>query len=430
MADSIVDYEDDDDVVSIDLGVSRRSLMKQLGAAGLVGGAGGLAGCSGLRSSGTDTVTGSDGSGGDGDGGGDGQQTASQESGSDVEAPTFKRVELVPPPSAASIDNSDPSDEQRRMVLVNQNGENQFWVPCINGLNDALNKLGWKGQMLAPNGYDETKQVEILNTTIDTLESNRDVIGSTIMGPEAYKAPVNKALDNDIMFFQWNTTHPEWTPQVMREEFGRVLPYVGQRSFRSGYAVGVTALEKAKETLGADAELTMLPTLSIPGHPALEGRIQGVRDAFKNAEMSVTIQDTLDIGLDISEATSRIQDRYTANEFNVLCGCGFWGPTASASLVKNEGLQGEFVNGGFDLVESVISGIQNGNISFTVGQDPYSQGYMPAMLAYAYMDRGVMPKDYITGAEIIDESNIEFAAKRSGDWPDLRDWQKENYDNN
>jgi len=430
MSDKIVDFEDDDDVMSIELGVSRRELVKQLGAAGLVSGAGGLAGCSGLRG-------GSDGGSPTGDTGGDGGTANVQEtdsdgsSGSSGQAPNFKRVELVPPPSAEAIDNSNPSDPERRMVLVNQNGENQFWVPCINGLNDALNKLGWSGQMLAPNGYDETRQVEILNTTIDTLESNRDIIGSTIMGPEAYKAPVNKALDNDIMFFQWNTTHPDWTPAVMREEFGRTLPYVGQRSYRSGYAVGVTALEKAEETFGADADLTMLPTLAVPGHPALEGRIRGVRDAFANADNpNITIMDTLDIGQDISEATSRISDRYNAQEFNVLCGCGFWGPTASSSLVENEGLEGEFVNGGFDLVESVIDGIQNGTISFTVGQDPYSQGYMPVMLAYAYMDRGVMPKDYVTGAEIIDESNIDFAAQRSGDWPALRDWQEQNYDNN
>ncbi|WP_459193002.1 substrate-binding domain-containing protein [Halosimplex sp. J119] len=424
MTDRIVDYEDDDDVVSIELGVSRRKLLKQLGTAGLIGGAGGVAGCSDLRSSGTDPG----GTGGGTDGGTANVQPTDSDGGG--QAPNFKRVELVPPPSAESIDNSSPSDPERRMVLVNQNGENQFWVPCINGLNDALNKLGWRGQMLAPNGYDETKQVEILNTTIDTLESNRDVIGSTIMGPEAYKAPVNKALENDIMFFQWNTTHPDWTPQVMRGEFGRVLPYVGQRSYRSGYAVGVTALEKANDTFSSDTELTMLPTLAVPGHPALEGRIRGVRDAFSNADRSVTIQETLDIGQDISEATSRIQDRYNTSEFNVLCGCGFWGPTASASLVENEGLEGELVNGGFDLVESVISGVRNGTISFTVGQDPYSQGYMPVMLAYAYMDRGVMPKDYVTGAEIIDESNIEFAAQRSGDWPDLRDWQEQNYGNN
>lgn len=418
MTDRIDDFDDDDDVISIELGVSRRNLMKQLGVAGLVGG---LAGCSSLRSTGTNTQTELDSGSTSGS-----NEDAGQDSG--PEAPAFKRVDLVPPPSADSIDNASPNDSERRMVLVNQNGENQFWVPCTNGLNDALNKLGWKGQMLAPNGYDETKQVEILNTTIDSLESSRDVIGSTIMGPEAYADPVKKALDNDIMFFQWNTTHPDWTPAEMRERFERVIPYVGQRAYRSGWAVGTTAQEKAAEVFGKGAELTVLPTLSVPGHPALENRIRGVRDSFKGRG-DVTVLDTLDISTDIAKGTNRIQDKYNAEEFNVLCGCGFWGPTGASKLVQNEGLEGNFVAGGFDLVESVISGIQDGTINFTIGQDPYSQGYMPVMLSYAYMDRGVMPKDYVTGAEVIDEENIEFAAKRSGAWPDLRDWQKQNYDN-
>lgn len=416
MTDRIDDFDDDDSVISIELGVSRRKLMKQLSAAGLVGG---LAGCSSLRSE--DSTSEESGSSSN-----SGSASATQSNAK--QAPEFKRVDLVPPPSADQIDNSNPSDPQRRMVLVNQNGENQFWVPCTNGLNDALNKLGWKGQMLAPNGYDETKQVEILNTTIDTLESGRDIIGSTIMGPEAYAKPVKKALDNDIMFFQWNTTHPDWTPEEMRKRFGRVIPYVGQRAYRSGWAVGKTAQEKAVEVFGEGAELTVLPTLSVPGHPALENRIRGVRDSFEGMD-NVTVLETLDITTDIAKGTTRIKDKYNAQEFNVLCGCGFWGPTGASKLVQNEGLKGEFVAGGFDLVESVISGIQNGTINFTIGQDPYSQGYMPVMLAYAYMDRGVMPKDYVTGAEVIDQENIDFAAKRSGDWPALREWQKENYNN-
>lgn len=329
MTDRIDDFDDDDDVISIELGVSRRNLMKQLGVAGLVGG---LAGCSSLRSTGTNTQTELDSGSTSGS-----NEDAGQDSG--PEAPAFKRVDLVPPPSADSIDNASPNDSERRMVLVNQNGENQFWVPCTNGLNDALNKLGWKGQMLAPNGYDETKQVEILNTTIDSLESSRDVIGSTIMGPEAYADPVKKALDNDIMFFQWNTTHPDWTPAEMRERFERVIPYVGQRAYRSGWAVGTTAQEKAAEVFGKGAELTVLPTLSVPGHPALENRIRGVRDSFKGRG-DVTVLDTLDISTDIAKGTNRIQDKYNAEEFNVRVAVGSGAPPARPNSSRTRGSRG------------------------------------------------------------------------------------------
>ncbi|MFB6308259.1 MAG: substrate-binding domain-containing protein [Haloarculaceae archaeon] len=430
MTDRIDDFDDDDDVISIDVGAgqSRRSIMKQLGAAGLAGGLTALAGCSGLRDSSTPTPGDGSSDGGDSEstppssGGGGGQS-------GEKESIAFERVDLVPPPTAENIDNSNPIDPQRRMVLVNQNGENQFWVPCIAGLHDALKKMGWKGQMLAPNGYDETKQIEILNTTIDKLESGRDAIGSTIMGAQAYQDPVKKALDNDIMFYQWNTTVPKWTPDYMRENIGRVIPYVGQRAFRSGWAVAHTADEFAQEKFSDDKTLKVLPTLSVPGHPALENRIRGVRAFFESRDR-YEVMETLDIGLDIAEGTTKIQNRYSAEPYHVLCGCGFWGPTAAASLIENEGLQGEFVTGGFDLVESILNGIENGKIDFTVGQDPYSQGFMPVILNWAYYNRGVMPKDYVTGAELVTQDNLEFGRQRSGDWPALLEYQRQNYDVN
>jgi hypothetical protein len=36
-------------------------------------------------------------------------------------------------------------------------------------------------------------------------------------------------------------------------------------------------------------------------------------------------------------------------------------------------------------------------------------------------------KDYNTGIAVIDESNIEFVAKRNGAIPDLINWQDDNY---
>jgi hypothetical protein len=44
------------------------------------------------------------------------------------------------------------------------------------------------------------------------------------------------------------------------------------------------------------------------------------------------------------------------------------------------------------------------------------------------MDRGIPMKDFITGVSIVDESNIDFAQKRSGSWSDLVDYQDQNYD--
>jgi ABC-type sugar transport system substrate-binding protein len=430
--------EEADDIISIELGVTRRNLMKQLSAAGLAGGlTGGMAGCASLRQgsptpSDIEDADGSDDSdGSDGSDGGDGETTndVQDEGGSDNQIPPFTRVPLIPPPGADQMDLSNPQEQERRMDFVTHNGTNQFFTPVIAGMNDALNRMDWSGSFTGPEGNDQARQVEILNTKVDSLRNGRDLLGTTVLDESSYAAPIRSAIENDITVVQYNTTVDAWDFQFMMEEFDRVLPYVGQQAFPAGNAVGITAYEKAQEILGSDTELTVLPCIAVPGHPALQARTDGFVNSI-GAQDNVTMLEQLNVSTDVAQATTRVQDAYSANnDINVILGSGFWGPAAAASLIENEGLQGEMVVGGFDLPESTLQGIENGNITFTVGQDPYSQGFQPVMLAWEYVKRGIPMKDYITGVSIIDESNIEFASQRSGSWDELVDWQDQNYSN-
>jgi ABC-type sugar transport system substrate-binding protein len=427
-----------DGVVSIELGVSRRNLLKQLSSVGLIGSAAGLAGCSGLQESATTTNVqgdgGDGGGGGDGDGGGgsdggdggNGQQNTQQQSGSNI--PDFTRVPLTIPPTSESMDLSNPSDPERRMVYVVHNGTNQFFTPTIAGMNDALNKLGWTGQFTGPTGNNQAKQVEIMNTQVDSLQGQRDVLATTVLDASSYAAPVEKAINNNIPVLQYNTTVDGWDFQTMMDQFGMPLPYIGQRAYPAGNAVGITAYEKAREKFGSGTELTVLPCIGVPGHPALQARTDGFENSIGQQD-NVTMLEELDLTTDVAKATTRVQDAYNANnDINVILGSGFWAAAAGAKLVENEGLQDQMVIGGFDLPQSTLDAIQDGTVTFTVGQDPYSQGYVPAQFAYTFMDRGMPMKDFITGVSIIDQSNIEFAAQRSGSWAALTDWQKNNYD--
>lgn len=423
-------FENDDDVVSIELGVSRRKLLKQLSAAGLVSGLSGLAGCSSLRntqSTGTSTDTSDSSTNDDVSNDGNQNQSDGDGGGGGSSIPSFMRVPLIPPPTADQMDLSNPSDATRRMDFVTHNGTNQFFTPVIAGMNDALNKLGWEGEFTGPTGNNQSKQVEIMNTRIDAMQGGRDILGTTILDSESYARPVSRAIENDIPVVQYNTTVDAWDFNTMMDRFGQVLPYVGQQAFPAGNAVGITAFEKAREQFGQDTELTVLPCIGVPGHPALQARTDGFVNSI-GAQSNVTMLEQLDVSTDVAQATTRVQDAYNANQdINVILGSGFWGPAAGSALVENQGLEDEIIIGGFDLPESTLQGIRNGTITFTVGQDPYSQGFMSAQLAYAYMDRGMPMKNYITGVSIIDESNIQFASQRSGSWPNLVDFQNNNF---
>lgn len=420
---------DGKDIVSIELGVSRRDLMKQLGGLGLTGGFVGFAGCNTVRDSSTTTnpqqTVGTDqgGAGGDGTDNQANQENGSGSMGSEI--PPFQRVPLTPPPTADEIDYADPADPEREVAFVTHNATNQVFVPAIAMMNDAMNHFGWTGEFTGPTGNNQSKQVEILNTKVETLGAG-DVLATTVLDPEAYMSPVKTAVENDIAVTQWNTTVGGWDYDFMIENFGLVIPYVGQTHFPAGNAVGVTAYEKAEEQLEAD-EYVVLATTGVPGHPALQARNEGIRNALARHD-NVSVLNLLDVSTDSSQAITRVNDRYNANpDINIILGSGFWAPAAASSLVEDEGLQGEMIVGGFDLPESTLQGIQNGTITFTVGQDPYSQGYITTQLAYEYMDRGIPMKDYITGVSIIDESNIDFASQRSSAWDELVDFQNQNF---
>ncbi|MFC7157546.1 substrate-binding domain-containing protein [Halomarina halobia] len=409
---------DGDDVISIELGVSRRKLMKQLGAAGLAGGLSALAGCSSLRSSpGSDAAqmgqndnsSGAQGSGGDG---------------SDL--PSALRVPLNPPPTADSMNLSSPTHEKREMVFVTHVVD-EFMTGIMVGMNDGLHNLGWTGEFIGPSSHDPAQQVETLNTTIGRLRNGRDAIATSILNRSQYKRPIQKALENNIPVASFNTSVYAGEFNEMMETFGNVIPYVGQKFVQAGVAVGLTGYERIREMVGDGTQIVAQPTTSAPDHPALSARAEGIRMALE-AQDNTKVLDTLNVSGDQSQAISRVDTQYRANPgINLILGTALQGAIAGGRLVGNNDLQDEVVVGGFDLPEPTLEGIRNGTIEFTAGQDPYSQGNMPVQMMWQYMERGIPMKDFNTGISIIDEENIEFAAKRSGSWGALENWQNQNY---
>jgi ABC-type sugar transport system substrate-binding protein len=60
----------------------------------------------------------------------------------------------------------------------------------------------------------------------------------------------------------------------------------------------------------------------------------------------------------------------------------------------------------------VLDGIKAGTIHWTLGQNPWAQGFVAAALAAMELDPGYPARDYDTGAEIVDSSNIDAVIAR------------------
>lgn len=375
---------------------SRRTVVKQISALTGIGVASSLAGCSALQRTPSDDNNGNSNNGG-GNGSGDGK------------APDYQLVELIPPPDSLSFNQKPP---ERKITMVTHDASTSFFDPTIGGLHDATRQLGWQGNFTGPSsGFDPQKQIKILESAVD---SSPDVIATTITDPSSYDNVIKRALDNDILVILYNTN--ALTRDEMRKKYGRALAYTGQDQVAAGYVCGKTLVDKLpngakKVTIG----------LSDPGHSALSARAEGTEMAIKQYS-DLEITERLNYTGDSNEGISRIENHLTSTNIDGIAGMDAF-TWFIGNALKNQNMANKVVGGGFDLTTETLQHISNNNLKYTIGQDPYSQGYMPTLQMFNYLDRGMPPKDYATGAEVIDSGNIDFAMERSGSWGTLLKWQ-------
>jgi ABC-type sugar transport system substrate-binding protein len=405
-----------DDVIELELGagVSRRKLLSQLSAAVSAGALTGLAGCGGQpgqetgtptemdSNEATDTTQQSqdDGDDGDGDGNGDGGGSA----------PNFQLVNLTPPPTELDYTSAPP---ERSITMVTHDASTSFFVPTIAGLHDAARQLGWSATFTGPtSGFDVTRQVELIESAID---SGPDAIATTIVDQNAYNNTIPRAFENGIPVVSYNTN--PLTRDQMREKFGRALAYTGQGQVGAGYVCGLALLERLPD----DASTVTIGTCC-PGASFSENRSAGMEMAIRqNSDLELT--EMVNYTGQASEGVSKLENHITANpDVDGIIGTDAFTWFIGDALA-NQGMEGDIVGGGFDLTSQTLEHISDGVLKFTIGQDPYSQGYVPTNQMFQYLDRGIPPKNYPTGAEVIDTSNVDFALRRS-DWGTLREWQQ------
>lgn len=384
--------------ISIELGkgISRRDVMRQLGGASAVGATAGLAGCADLVFQDDEEDGSASGGGGD----------------DDADAPDYQLIDLIEPPTDLDYESEWP---EREVSMVTHDAATSFFDPTIAGLHDAANQLGWSANFTGPTGGEDIEeQVTILESTVD---ADPDVIITTILDENAYDAVIQDALDEDIVVLTYNTN--ALSTQQMTDRFGRRLSYTGQDNYAAGYVCGLAAAERLESE---DGQVTI--GTCCPAHSALNDRADGIAAALE-AETDVETE-VLDITDDSNEGITRIEDHIASTD-DLL---GIVGTDAYtwfiAEAFESQGVEDELLGGGFDLEEPTMEAIRDGTMDYTIGQDPYSQGFLPTMLAWLHMERGIPPKDYMTGAEVIDQENIDFALERD-DWSTLLDWQDENY---
>jgi len=283
--------------------------------------------------------------------------------------------------------------ETYNFVIITHSATIPFWVPLVKGAQDAARAISLAEGVeitvrhMGPQLFNVEEQVSILENAI---QSGVDGIITTLPDLNAFDAPVANALAQGIPVIATNTDDTSGdNPR---------LAYVGQRDITAGNVLG----QKIVEYVGTSGKIAI--GLEDLGHPSLQDRLTGVRQVLDQTDIEYEILHTT---ADLTVAVSTFESWLLANpDAKGIFSVDQTGTTAQGTVIRNLGLKGRVVSGGWDLAPGTLQNIIDGYTQFTIDQTPYLQGYYPVVGLYLYLKYGIAPSNVDTGASIVDASNV------------------------
>jgi simple sugar transport system substrate-binding protein len=297
---------------------------------------------------------------------------------------------------AAATAGDFPETPRWKFVFINHVTTNPFFTPTQYGAQDACALLNCEFQFT---GSKDSNVAEMVNATNAAISAKADGIAVAVVDKDAFRAPVDQALDAGIPVVSYNA-------DGARDDKGtNRLAYIGQGLYESGFALGQRALEA-----GLDSG-EVVGFIATPGALNIQPRIDGASDAIKQSGKSLKFT-PVGTNADVTRGLSII-DAYAQGHQDLAGMLAVdAGSTQSVGQVvqkysmRDKNLK---VAGGFDLVPETLNAINGGSLDFTIDQQPYLQGFLPVLYLYLYkLSGGLMfPSETNTGLLFVTKDNVK-----------------------
>jgi simple sugar transport system substrate-binding protein len=297
---------------------------------------------------------------------------------------------------AAATAGDFPETPRWKFVFINHVTTNPFFTPTQYGAQDACALLNCEFQFT---GSKDSNVAEMVNATNTAISAKADGIAVAVVDKDAFRAPVDQALDAGIPVVSYNA-------DGARDDKGtNRLAYIGQGLYESGFALGQRALEA-----GLDSG-EVVGFIATPGALNIQPRIDGASDAIKQSGKSLKFT-PVGTNADVTRGLSII-DAYAQGHQDLAGMLAVdAGSTQSVGQVvqkysmRDKNLK---VAGGFDLVPETLNAINGGSLDFTIDQQPYLQGFLPVLYLYLYkLSGGLMfPSETNTGLLFVTKDNVK-----------------------
>ena len=297
--------------------------------------------------------------------------------------------------SAAAAVGNFPKTPAWQFWFVNHVTTNLFFVPTQNGMKDAAALLGlpapkWGGSTTSS----ATEMVSYLNTAIAAKANG---IATTVITATSFTTPVMNAMNAGIPVISYNADG------VVNKGVADIgtnrLCYVGQALYNSGVAMG----NRIKSLISSPGEVVIF--IATPGsgniQPRYDGAVSVLKPAGFTVKQSATGAATAGEGAAekafLTGAKSTIKGAFAVDAGSTEQ----LGPSLASVGLK-------IPAGGFDLTPGTLTAINNGQLNFTIDQNPYLQGFLPVMYLYLFNLTGglVAPPNTDTGLTFVTKSNV------------------------
>jgi simple sugar transport system substrate-binding protein len=282
------------------------------------------------------------------------------------------------------------SHKNYKFVFVNHVTTNPFFTPTQYGAADACKLLGCSYQWTGSENSNVSQMVNALDTAVT---SGADGIAVALIDLHAFNAPVEAAIKAGIPVLAYNA-----------DAAGNArLAYVGQDLFKAGEEMGKRIIEAV-----GSGEVGLF--IATPGSANLQPRIEGAEKAIKDSGKSITAH-SVATGAAVAQEQSAIEAWYLSHKSAKGMYAVDGGSTESlAKVMQKLGLASKGVKaGGFDLTEQTQKLLQEGNIEFTIDQQPYLQGFLPVLQLFQYKVSGTLtgPAEVDTGLKFLNKETVK-----------------------
>ena len=268
-------------------------------------------------------------------------------------------------------------------MITHETPGDTFWDKIKSGAQQAAQNYGI--DLKYSNDPEASKQATLIQNAID---SKVDGIATTLATPDALAGAVKDANDAKIPVVAFNSGIEDY------QDVGALM-YFGSDENLAGASAG----ERIVEAGGTNP----LCVIQAAGSVALEARCAGVKSKAPDTE-NIQVN-----GADDSAVVSSLQAKLSQDksiDYIVTLGA----PIALDALKAMEasGSKAKLIT--FDLNADAAQDIKDGNIEFSIDQQPYVQGYQAVTALYLNLKNG---NDIggggpvLTGPSFVDKDNID-----------------------